>query len=125
MISIKSFHNLKVLSIKNEFQLTGIVLSAVWLLAVVIMEKKKRKVWLIAGAVISLLMLLYTQQWKLFLWGIAGGIVGGSGLVGKRLDRIREFHAENGILHTILIFIIFFELVFMSMAVSTPGLIVE
>lgn len=78
----------------NTFILvTGIVLSAIWLLAVVIMEKKKRKVWLIAGAVISLLMLLYTQQWKLFLWGIVGGVVGGSGLIGKRLDRIREFHA--------------------------------
>lgn len=55
---------------------------------------------------------------------LAGGCRG-CGMAGKRQDKLREFEAENGILHTILIFIIFCVLLFMFMALSAPGLIVE
>lgn len=105
--------------------MTGLILSVIWMFAVILMEKKKRTPWLVAGGIVAIVLFLYTQQWKLFLWGIAAGVAGGCGMAGKQLDKLRKFEAENGILHTILIFVIFCVLLFMFMALSAPGLIVE
>lgn len=56
--------------------MTGLILSVIWLFAVILMEKKKRTPWLAVGGIVAIALFLYTRQWKLFLWGIAAGVAG-------------------------------------------------
>ena len=56
----------------------GIIISLTWMIATLIVKEKKRKILMILGVVACLVLLLYTRQWKLFVYGIIGGLLFGS-----------------------------------------------
>ena len=75
----------------------GIIISLTWMIATLIVKEKKRKILMILGVVACLVLLLYTRQWKLFVYGIIGGLLFGSVGIGYRQDKLRELQKENGI----------------------------
>ena len=74
----------------------GIIISLTWMIATLIVKEKKRKILMILGVVACLVLLLYTRQWKLFVYGIIGGLLFGSVGIGYRQDKLRELRLHTG-----------------------------
>ncbi|MBO5450364.1 MAG: hypothetical protein J6A11_02345 [Lachnospiraceae bacterium] len=100
----------------------GIIISLTWMIATLIVKEKKRKILMTLGVVACLVLLLYTRQWKLFEYGIIGGLLFGSVGIGYRQDKLRELQKENGIVQTMMIWVIALVLFLMFLAVSTPDM---
>lgn len=98
----------------------GIVICLIWFGATYLVKKEKRKTLIIIGGFVSVLLLVYTMQWKLYVIGILGGLFCGGIGIGYRQDKLRETHKEIGIVQTMIICAIFFTLLFMVMAASAP-----
>lgn len=98
----------------------GTILCLIWFGATLIVKKQKRKPLMIIGGVVSIILLVYTLQWKLYMIGLFGGLFCGSIGIGYRQDKLKEVHKEMGIVQTMVIWAIFFALMFMVIAVACP-----
>ena len=100
----------------------GIILSCIWLLATLIVQQKKRKVLMIIGVAACFILLIYTLQWKPFVYGILGGVFVGAIGIGYKQDELLKLHKQMGVVQTMIIFTIAFVMMFMSMALAAPDL---
>lgn len=100
----------------------GIILSCIWLLATLIVQQKKRKVLMIIGVIADFILLIYTFQWKPFVYGILGGAFAGTIGIGYKQDELLGLHKQMGVVQTMIIFAIVFVMIFMSMALAAPDL---
>ncbi len=98
----------------------GIVICLIWFAATLLVKKQKRKILMLIGGAGSVILLVYTLQWKLYVIGILGGLFCGGIGIGYRQDKLRETHKEIGIVQTMMIWAILFALMFMVMAASAP-----
>ena len=106
--------------ISTPFFLAGIIICVIWFLATLLVKEQNRKKLMLMGGATSIILLVYTQQWKLYVIGILGGLFCGGIGIGYRQDKLREVHQEIGVVQTMMIWAILFALMFMVMAASAP-----
>lgn len=98
-------------------------MACIFLLVCVLLDPAKRKYGYIAGAVVDLLMFLYSRNKDMLFTGIVCGLILGifPYLGNKRkYDIAQESLGGKGDL--IIVFVIFFTMIFMTMAVAYPDM---
>ncbi len=99
----------------------GIALCLIWFAAALLVEKPKRNILIIIGGVVSIILLAYTLQWKLYMIGFFGGLLCGCIGTGYKQHKLNELHKEIGVVQTTVIFAILFSLFLMVIAIAFPG----
>lgn len=100
--------------------IVGLVIDSVWLLAAYISEVHKN-IYLLFGIVVSLLLCIYTNGYKIYLISLAcGGIFGicGNGYKNHVLQNAKR---EMGQWHLCILFALYVVNVFMIIALACPG----
>lgn len=104
----------------------GIIAASIWLCACVVIEGKRRKNVILTGVIIDLVLFLICRNCEMLLIGVLGGII--CGLTGFGYSRwkyetaVREM---KGVKNLVIACIIFFVMIFMTMAIAWPNLKVK
>lgn len=104
----------------------GIILACIWLMVCLQLKPDKRKYAYIVGAVIDLLLFAYCKNSDFFLVGVIGGFL--AGLIpdlGRRYNYEIALEELNGMKNLIIVFVIFFTMIFMFMALAYPGVEID
>ena len=100
----------------------GIVLAGIWLMTYIIFENKKnKKITLMVGAVLDIVLYCICLNSGLLLVGIVGGII--FGLVpwlGSRRKYSKALKETGGSKNLTLVMVIFFVMIFMFAAIAYP-----
>lgn len=102
----------------------GLIIALIWLGACVIIEGKNRKYVILTGAMIDIVLFIICKNYQMLLISMLGGLVCGlSGLGGhKYTTAVHEF---NGVKNLVIVLMIFFVMLFMTMAIAYPNLEIE
>lgn len=103
--------------------LAGIIAAVIWMGLCVIMEGKKRKYVIIAGIMIDIVLFIICKNWEMLFIGVIGGFVCGLGFGNNSVRKYEKVVQEmKGIKNWVVVSIIFFVMIFMTMAVAYPDL---
>lgn len=111
---------------ENEFVfIMGIIAAVIWLFLCVIMENS-RKYIIGLGIVADVILFVICMNYEFLLIGLVTGILGGLGLIPARRFKYKEARKEfGGVKNVVVVFTIFAVMVFMFLAISSPGVTIE
>ena len=111
---------------ENEFVfIMGIIAAVIWLFLCVIMEKS-RKYIIGLGIVADVILFVSCMNYEFLLLGLGTGILGGFGLIPARRLKYKETRKEfGGVKNVVVVFTIFAVMVFMFLAIRSPGVTIE
>jgi len=104
--------------------LAGIITSLVWLGICIILEDKKRKITIIIGALIDIVLFAICRNSEMLFVGVLGGLA--CGVIPGFGSRLRKYETAvremKGIKNWLVVSIILFIMIFMVMAIAYPEL---
>ena len=104
--------------------LAGIIIALIWL--GLLIKSDKRKYVILIGIMIDIVLFIICKNWKLLFIGGVGGLA--CGLIpnlGKRRNYEIAVQEMKGVKNWLVVSIIFFIMIFMTIAIAYPGLNVE
>lgn len=112
---------------KNDLILfAGIIAALIWLALCIFIEGKNRKYVIISGIVIDVVLFVICKNHEMLLIALLGGLA--CGLV-PQLSSVRKYkiavHEMNGVKNWLVVSIIFFVMIFMTMSIAFPEIIID
>lgn len=107
--------------------IAGIIIALIWLGFFVMLEGKKRFYVGWIGVAIDVVLFLFCRNTQLLCLSVIGGALMGliPGLGGSVWKYERAVRQMNGIKNWVVALMIFFVMIFMSIAIAYPGLRIE
>lgn len=106
--------------------LAGIITAIIWMGVCLVMEGKNRKYIIMIGIMIDIVLFIICKNCEMLFVGILGGflcgLVPGFGDLRKYELAIREM---KGVKNWTVVSIIFFVMIFMTIAIAYPGLTIK
>lgn len=103
--------------------LAGIIIAMIWLIVCIVIEEKNRKYIIMTGIMIDVVLFMICRNCKLFLIGVAGGLLCGLvpnfGSLWKYEIAVREM---KGVKNWVVVSIILFVMIFMAIGIAYPDL---
>lgn len=103
--------------------LTGIIAASIWIAMCVIIEGRHRRYVIMTGIVIDIVLFIICRNSQLLLVGLLGGLA--CGLIPSFVS-MRKYETAvkemNGIKNWVVVSVIFFVMVFMTIAIAYPNL---
>ncbi len=114
------------MEINDTILIIGIVIACVWLMVCVIAEGKNRKIIVGIGIVIDIVLFCICQNSEMLCVGVIGGLICGlcSTLVSGRKYK-KAVHELNGVKNWTMVVVIFFVMIFLTIAMSAPELEID
>lgn len=106
--------------------ITGIIAACIWMAFAVLLEGRNRKRVITAGIGIDAALFIFCRSWEMLLIGFLGGIACGliPGLGRGRWQYEQAVREMNGVKNWIVVSVIFFVMIFMTIAIAYPKLAV-
>ncbi|MDE6851383.1 MAG: hypothetical protein K2J67_02695 [Lachnospiraceae bacterium] len=112
------------MELNESILLTGIIAAAIWMAVCVFVEGKARKYIIMIGIMIDIILFIICRNSQMLLVGLLGGLACGliPGLGGSLWKYETAVKELNGIKNWVVVSMIFFVMVFMTLAIAWPNL---
>lgn len=106
--------------------IAGLIIALIWLFSCIFIEGKNRKYVIILGIMMDVVLFAICKNCEMLFIGLSGGLA--CGLI-PQLTSVRKYKIAvremKGVKNWLLVSIIFFIMIFMTISVAFPEIIVD